>query len=142
MTWFGLTHYVYFASISSTVLAEYQRYNKESLRRRLKNYLSTDWLPHDQAKTFPLRGYYVNLDLLKKIKKATEDEPISLGRIHDLFKQLEMQPQAINVLIIGNIHFSSISDFRIPVLKLQIIYHSLLQGILDQERAALLQCWP
>ena len=94
-----------FTSISFTVLAEYQRYNKESLRRRLKNYLSTDWLPHDRAKTFPLRGYYVNLDLLKKIKKATEDEPISLGRIHDLFTQLEMQPKPINILIIGKIHY-------------------------------------
>ena len=89
------------SDFSFVVLAKYRRYNKESLRRRLRNFLSTDWLPHEKAKTFPLRGYYVNLDWLKKIKKAMKDELVPMSRIHDLFKQLDIQPQPINILTTG-----------------------------------------
>ena len=92
------------------MLAQYKRYNKESLRRRLRNFLTTDWLPHDKAKTFPLRGYYVNLDWLKKIKKAMKDELVPMSKIHDLFKQIDIRPEPISILMTGILPICSDSD--------------------------------
>ena len=31
---------------------------KESLIDRCRNYMSTDWLPQDDAKTIPVQGFY------------------------------------------------------------------------------------
>ena len=76
---------------------DYQKWNKESLIRRCRNALSTDWLPEDKTRTFPLKEYYVQLEWERKIKKVLKDEQVSMNRIHDLFN-LKMETTCVNIL--------------------------------------------
>ena len=86
--------------IFSSALDEVRTHLKESLRRRCRNYLSHDWLPKDKARSFPLKKYYVELDWMRKLKKALRDEQIPMNRIHDIFL-LNIQSNCITVLIRG-----------------------------------------
>ena len=74
---------------------------KRQLRRRCRNALSTDWLPDEKAKTFPLRDYYSDLGWKKKVKRAMRDTSIELKRIHDIFNN-DYEEGGINVAVIGN----------------------------------------
>ena len=74
---------------------------KRQLRRRCKNALSTDWLPDEKAKTFPLRDYYSDLGWKKKVKRAMRDSSVDLKRIRDIFDS-EFEDGGINLAVIGN----------------------------------------
>ena len=67
------------------MLSTYKKYNKESLQRSLKDFLSTDWLPSNKAKKFPLQAYYADLDLVMRRKKALKDEFIPMEGLCELF---------------------------------------------------------
>ena len=75
---------------------------KVALRRRCRNFLSTDWLPVDNARNFPLREHYVEGNWTKKIKKARRDVRHKMERIHDIFEN-SYGEGAVNVLAIGTI---------------------------------------
>ena len=68
---------------------------------RCRNALSTDWLPDEKAKTFPLRDYYSDLGWKKKVKRAMRDTSVRLKRIHDIFNN-DFEEGGINVAVIGN----------------------------------------
>ena len=74
---------------------------KRQLRRRCRNALSTDWLPDEKAKSFPLRDYYSDLGWKKKVKKAMRDTSVELKRIHNIFDN-DYEEGGINVAVIGN----------------------------------------
>ena len=74
---------------------------KRQLRRRCRNALSTDWLPDEKAKTFPLRDYYSDLGWKKRVKKAMRDTRVELKRIYDIFDN-NYEEGGINVAVIGN----------------------------------------
>ena len=76
-----------------------QTYTKESLCRRLRNYLSNDWLPINKAKSFPLKQFYVELNWTKKIK-GLRDRQEPMNRIHDIFT-LNIGSSAVTVLVRG-----------------------------------------
>ena len=75
---------------------------KKELHRRCKNALSTDWLPDEKAKTFPLRDYYSDLGWNKKVKKAIRDTTFGMKRTHDIFHN-DYADGGINVAIIGKV---------------------------------------
>ena len=111
---------------STVVLADYTRYNKESLRMRLRNFLSTDWLPLDKAKTFPLRGYHVNLDLYQRRRRILQDTFVPLKGLHELLQSSESEissdPSPKSILLIGNVfrvlfYFTVVSFSWLILLK-------------------------
>ena len=71
--------------IPLSVLGFIRKVVKREMRRRCKNALSTDWLPDEKAKTFPLREYYSDLGWKKKVKKAIKDTSVGLTKIQDIF---------------------------------------------------------
>ena len=77
-----------------------QKHLRTALRRRCRNFLSNEWLPASEAKTFPLRKYYVQGKWEKKVKKALKDTNIELLKIHDIFEN-EYQDGPVNILAIG-----------------------------------------
>ena len=85
-----------------TEFAEIQRWNKESLIFRCRNSLSHDWLPEERARSFSLRGYYVNLNWLKIIKHVMSDERVPMRRIHDIFVNLQRN-QPVRILVTGEV---------------------------------------
>ena len=87
------------------VLSNYQRYNKESLSRRLKNYLSTDWLPDDKTQSFPLKDYSVNLNFYKNYKHVLGDKLKPLTGLCKLFEEKYMNPGPTTILLIGTLYF-------------------------------------
>ena len=82
-------------------MRDIQTLTKESLRRRLKNYLSNDWLPVDNAKSFPLKQFYVELNWTKTIK-GLRDRQEPMNRIHDIFT-LNIGSSAVTVLVQGTL---------------------------------------
>ena len=91
---------VIFPLAFSSELAEYTKKNKSSLRRRVKNYLSTDWLPEDMARTFSLRENYVQPNCLRKKRNALRDKFAPIRGIHNIFDNLR-EPRPANILLIG-----------------------------------------
>ena len=83
------------------MLSTYKKYNKESLQRSLKDFLSTDWLPSDKAKKFPLQAYYADLDLVMRRKKALKDEFIPMEGLCELFEHSNQGAKVFSVLFIG-----------------------------------------
>ena len=83
------------------MLSTYKKYNKESLRRSLKDFPSTDWLPSDKAKKFPLQAYYADLDLVMRRKKALKDEFIPMEGLCELFEHSNEGAEVFSVLFIG-----------------------------------------
>ncbi len=76
-------------AIFAVPIDDIKRLTKQSLRKRLSEFLSQDWLQEDKAHHFPLQKYYVQLEWVEKVKKATSidlknmsglDELIALGR--------------------------------------------------------------
>ena len=43
----------------------------------------------------------MNLDWLKKIKKAMKNENVAMNSIYDLFTQLENEAESVHILMIG-----------------------------------------
>ena len=82
-------------------MRDIQTYTKESLRRRLRNYLSNDWLPVNKAKSFPLKRFYVELNWTKTIK-GLRDTQEPMNRIHDIFT-LNIGSSAVTVLVRGTL---------------------------------------
>ena len=80
-------------------MRDIQTYTKESLRRRLRNYLSNDWLPVNKSKSFPLKRFYVELNWTKTIK-GLRDRQESMNKIHDIFT-LNIGSSAVTVLVRG-----------------------------------------
>ena len=97
---FSLVMYYHLRSLSA--LAEYTKYNKWSLRRRLENYLSTDWLPPGKARKFSLRRNYVPPKYFRKLKNPLKDEFTPMRGIHDIFSGFKSkEPEPANVLLTG-----------------------------------------
>ena len=87
-----------------SVLAEYTKYNKWSLRRRLENYLSTDWLPPGKVRKFSLRRNYVPPKYFWKLKNPLKDEFTPMRGIHDIFSGFKSkEPEPANVLLTGEV---------------------------------------
>ena len=80
-------------------MRDIQAYTRESLRRRLRNYLSNDWLPVNKSKSFPLKRFYVELNWTKTIK-GLQDTQEPMNRIHDIFT-LNIGSSAVTVLVRG-----------------------------------------
>ena len=89
-------------------MRDIQTYTKESLRRRLRNYLSNDWLPVNKAKSFPLKRFYVELNWTKTIK-GLRDTQEPMNRIHDIFT-LTIVSSAVTVLVRGMLQ-TKVSDY-------------------------------
>ncbi len=70
-------------------LQEIKDWTKRSLETRLKKSLSCDWMPKSQAKKFPLRQYYVQLELCREIWGPFCDEKETLLGIHDLIEYID-----------------------------------------------------
>ena len=95
-----MTHLLIFCVLYSLLgMRDIQTYTKESLRRRLRNYLSNDWLPVNKAKSFPLKRFYVELNWTKTIK-GLRDTQEPMNRIHDIFT-LNIGSSAVTVLVRG-----------------------------------------
>ena len=87
-----------YKGVSFTGLNELQKDTKQSLIIRCQNCMSHDWLW--RGKAIPLRGYYVGLDWLRRIRKGHKDERVSLNRIHDIFKGVDRM-KGVRILING-----------------------------------------
>ena len=88
----------------SSALAEYKKKNKVSLRRRVKMYLSTDWLPEEKARKFSLRENYVQPNFSLKIKKALRNKFLPMSAIHEIFHIVDSKkPKPANILVTGKV---------------------------------------
>ena len=79
-----------------TGVKEIQECTKESLKRRLQNSLSHDWIAESRAHAFPLKGYYVQLNWSRKIRKAMGTETVTLTSLHELIKEKMKANNAAN----------------------------------------------
>ena len=73
---------------------------KRSIRIRCWSPLSTEWMPEDKAKTFPLQDYPVQFELIYSKSKAPSENPISFERIENIF-DLQEAKQPSKVLLKG-----------------------------------------
>ena len=61
---------------------------KESLVDRCKNYMSTDWLPQDDAKTVTVQGYYTEPCWKRIVKKGVQDRRCYMkDGLYEIFKE-------------------------------------------------------
>ena len=72
----------------STGLKEIQDWTRDSLKRRLKNSLASDWVPESRAHMLPLRDCYVQLKWEKKNRRALICETEPLTSLLELIKKM------------------------------------------------------
>ncbi len=77
---------------------------KQSLKGRLSEFLSQDWLHEDKAYHFPLQKYYVQLQWVRKVKGATSIEREDMSGLDELIAMGGDEPGAI--LVEGNLVYS------------------------------------
>ena len=69
---------------------------KESLIDRCRNYMSTDWLPQDDAKTIPVQGFYTEPCWNKTVKKGLNDQEVFMkGGLYEIFKDEKQKTKRI-----------------------------------------------
>ena len=73
---------------------------KRSLRIRCWSPLSTEWMPEDKAKTFPLHDYRVQFQLISSKGNVPSMNRISFEKIEDIFDFQEVK-QHSKVLLKG-----------------------------------------
>ena len=73
---------------------------KRSIRIRCWSPLSTEWMPEDKAKTFPLHDYPVQFELISAKSNVTSGNKISFERLEDVFDFQEVR-QPSKVLLKG-----------------------------------------
>ena len=73
---------------------------KRSIRIRCWSPLSTEWMPEDKAKTFPLHDYPVQFELISSKSNTSSQNRISFQRIEDIFDLQEVK-QPSKVLLKG-----------------------------------------
>ena len=93
-------------------VAEIQKQTRDSLERNFKNALSHDWIPHDRAKTFPLKDFYVNLEWRRKVKGAIRNTKTRIGSLHEMLNSTMPGKKKINILVEGIIFSNSLCYFR------------------------------
>ncbi len=77
-----------------------KKLTKQSLRKRLAEFLSQDWLHEDKAHHFSLQKYYVQLEWVRKVKEATSVEMKDMSGLDELIAMGEDEPGTI--LVEGN----------------------------------------
>ena len=77
-----------------------QRRIKRSIRIRCWSALTTEWLPEDKAKTFPLQDYDAQFKIISSKSNRTSTTHLSFGRIEDIF-DLQREEQYSKVLLKG-----------------------------------------
>ncbi len=73
---------------------------KQSLRSKLSEFLSQDWLHEDKAHHFPLQKYYVQLEWVRKVKNATSIVMENMSGLDELIAMGGDEPGTI--LVEGN----------------------------------------
>ena len=73
---------------------------KRSIRIRCWSPMSTEWMPEDKAKTFPLQDYPVQFELISCKSSTSSQNRISFQRIEDIF-DLQETKQPSKVLLKG-----------------------------------------
>ena len=73
---------------------------KRSIRIRCWSPLSTEWMPEDKAKTFPLQDYPVQFELISCKSNVPSENQVSIERIEDIF-DLQENKQPSKVLLKG-----------------------------------------
>ncbi len=78
---------------------------RQSLKGRLSEFLSQDWLCEDKAHHFTLQKYYVQLEWVRKVKEATAIVMENMSGLDELIAMGGDEPGTI--LVEGNlIHFN------------------------------------
>ncbi len=90
--------------IVSLGLHEIQELLKRCLSRKYQNFLSSDWLPVEDAQYFPLREFYVPIMLEEKKETPTGSQNESVSSLVDVIKDV-MQDSSKNysLLMEGNL---------------------------------------
>ncbi len=78
-----------------------RKLTKQSLRKRLSEFLSQDWLHEANAHHFPLQKYYVQLEWVKKKKEATSIKMENISGLDELIMMESDEPGTI--LVEGNL---------------------------------------
>ena len=111
-------NYLHFLLCCLLGLKKIQDWIKQSLEKRLKKSLSRDWLRNSDK--FRLRDFYVQLDLVRKIRRPLRSEQKSLTSIHELLEY-------INTVNSGGIQSaagtSSISTVVLQGMSLYKVYN-------------------
>ena len=93
-------------------IANLQKRVKDSLYRAWKECMSHDWMSADNAKTFPLKQFYVGLRWTKIVKRVLKNYKRDMKNVYEILTVAECGLNAINILATGNIGgmFSSVSS--------------------------------
>ncbi len=72
------------------------------MQRRLRNFLTTDWLPEDKRENIPLRTFYIQLEWKKKV---TLSRPYSTElqdslSLNELVKSLKPDTTDVSAILI------------------------------------------
>ena len=59
------------------------------MKKRLGNFLATDWMPDDKQHSFALGTFYVQLEWMTKIRKPLSVDLEHCKSLHDLVKSLQ-----------------------------------------------------
>ena len=96
-----------------------QKHLKEAMYRRCRNFLSTDWLPVEKAKSFQLQDYYVEGTWLKHVNTARRFHKDKMEDLQEVFKDIK-RIGPINILAIGMFNIWAVFHLLFILKKLFI----------------------